>query len=193
MVKTYFPVMPIPENPTVHTPEWARDFLKDYEAEYDVLDDQGQFNPTQIHAMLAKKFFSTSVAPSLTLAKIRALADTAKVTEASAVVEKVADAAAKIVEPQQTALFDFEPSETTEVLRPKSELEMNYEDFEAAWAVQSAGGAKPENIEFETVVNGVRKVFRFSYVLAKAIMIPPSKSVRTMALRHHLHKDEPDF
>lgn len=193
MVKTYFPVMPIPENPTAHTPEWARDFLVEYDAAYDELDDQGQFNPTQIHAMLAKKFFSTSVAPSLTLAKIRSLADSAKVTEASAVAEKVADAAAKLIEPQQTTLFDFQPSETTEVLRPKSELEMNYEDFEAAWAMQAADGAKPENIEFETVINGTRKSVRFSYVLAKAIMIPPSKSVRTMALRHHLHKDEPDF
>ncbi|MFZ3232075.1 MAG: hypothetical protein WA194_00795 [Patescibacteria group bacterium] len=185
--------MPIPENPTAHTPEWARDFLVEYDAAYDELDDQGQFNPTQIHAMLAKKFFSTSVAPSMTLAKIRSLADSAKVTEVSAVAEKVADAAAKLIEPQQTTLFDFQPSETTEVLRPKSELEMNYEDFEAAWGIQSANGAKPEYVEFETVVNGVRKTVRFSYVLAKAIMIPPSKSVRTMALRHHLHKDEPDF
>ena len=185
--------MAIPENPREHTPEWARDFLMEYDAAYDELDDQGQFNPTQIHAMLAKKFFSTSVAPSLTLAKIRTLADSAKVTESAAVVEKVADAAAKIVEPQQTALFEFEPSQTTEVLRPKSALEMNYEDFEAAWAMQTANGAKPEEIEFETVVNGVRKSVRFSYVLAKAIMIPPSRSVRTMALRHHLYKDEPDF
>lgn len=184
--------MPIPENPSAHTPEWARDFLVEYDAAYDELDDQGQFNPTQIHAMLAKKFFSTST-PSMTLAKIRSLADSAKVTEASAVAEKVADAAAKLIEPQQTALFDFQPSETTEVLRPKSELEMNYEDFEAAWGMQAANGAKPEYVEFETVVNGVRKAVRFSYVLAKAIMIPPSKSVRTMALRHHLHKDEPVF
>lgn len=185
--------MPIPENPIEHTPEWAKDFLVEYDAAYDELDDQGQFNPTQIHAMLAKKFFSTSVAPSLTLAKIRSLADSAKTTDAAKVAEKVADAAAKLVEPQQTALFEFQPSETTEVLRPKSELEMNYEDFEAAWAMQAANGAKPEDIEFETVIGGVRKTVRFSYVLAKAIMIPPSKSVRTMALRHHLHKDEPDF
>lgn len=185
--------MPIPEKPTAHTPEWARDFLVEYEAAYDELDDQGQFNPTQIHAMLAKKFFNTSVAPSLTLAKIRTLAEGVKPTEASAVVEKVADAAAKLVEPQQTSLFEFQPSETTEVLHPKSALEMNYEDFEAAWAMQTAEGAKPENIEFETVVNGVRKSVRFSYVLSKAIMIPSSRSVRTMALRHHLYKDEPDF
>lgn len=144
--------MPIPEKPTAHTPEWARDFLVEYEAAYDELDDQGQFNPTQIHAMLAKKFFNTSVAPSLTLAKIRTLAEGVKPTEASAVVEKVADAAAKLVEPQQTSLFEFQPSETTEALRPKTEIQANYEDFEAAYALQTAEGAKPDEIVFKTLV-----------------------------------------
>ena len=88
--------MAIPENPKELTPEWAKGFLVEYDAAYDELDDQGQFNPTQIHAMLSKRFFATSVAPSLTLAKIRNLAEGAKATESSAVVEKVADAAAKM-------------------------------------------------------------------------------------------------
>lgn len=190
MWKTLFPGMSIPENPTVHTPEWARDFLVEYEAAYDELDDQGQFNPTQIHAMLAKKFFGTSIAPSLTLAKIRALAEGAKTTESSKVVEKVADAATKIVEPRQTSLFEMPPSETTEALHPKTEMQANYEDFEAAYAVQTTSDAKPDDIVFDTVVNGVQKRIAMPYIVAKTIIIPSAKSIRILILQQHLKRYE---
>lgn len=182
--------MPFPENPSEMTPEWARDFLRDYEAAYDELDDQGQFNPTQIHAMLAKKFFNASSAPSLTLAKIRTLAEGVKSTEASAVVGKVADAAAKLVESQQTSLFDFQPSETTEALRPKTEMQANYEDFEAAYALQTANGTKPEEIVFDTVVNGVQKRIAMPYVVARTVTMPSAKSVRILILQQQLKRNE---
>lgn len=49
--------MAILENPSEMTPEWARDFLREYDEAYDVLDSQGQFNPAQIHATLQKRYF----------------------------------------------------------------------------------------------------------------------------------------
>ncbi len=39
------------------TPEWARDFLREYDDAYDVLDAQAQSNPAQIHQTLHKRFF----------------------------------------------------------------------------------------------------------------------------------------
>lgn len=141
--------MSFPENPSDMTSDWAKDFLRDYDGEYDTLDAQGQFNPAQIHAMLAKKFFKNS---TYDLDDIRNLIQAEKPTESSTVAEKVADAAAKIVEPRQGTLFETMPSEATEVLRPKNETQTNYEDFEAAWAMQTAGGAKPNDIVFKTVI-----------------------------------------
>lgn len=103
--------------------------------------------------------------------------------------EKVADAASKIVDGKQGQLFEPHPSETVEALHPRTEMQANYEDFEAAFAMQTAGGARPEAIVFDTVVNGVQKRVSIAYLVAKTLTMPAAKSVRILVLQQHLKKN----
>lgn len=113
-----------------------------------------------------------------------------KIPQSLAVAEKVADAASKALDVPHQQHYDFPPSATTEALLPKTEMQANYEDFEAAFAMQTADGAKPEEIVFDTVVNGARKRISMPYVVARTVTMPSAKSVRILILQQQLRRNE---
>lgn len=113
-----------------------------------------------------------------------------KIPQSLAVAEKVADAASKALDVPHPQHYDSPPSATIEALLPKTEMQANYEDFEAAFAMQTADGAKPDEIVFDTVVNGVQKRFAMPYVVARTVTMPSVKSVRTVILQQQLKRNE---
>ncbi len=112
-------------------------------------------------------------------------------TGSGAIASRVADAAAKLVEPEQMALFEPSPlAFTDEMTRPKFEDEVQYEDFEIAYDLQTSKGNDPEYVVFETISNNDIRKFKVPLFVAKAILTPHSKVARIRALRSYLFPNE---
>ena len=206
--KPYFRQMPEKQNiPTIHFLSYpsARAFVEAYDAAFDVLDGQGRDNALQIHATLAGRFFGGRNTAMAELAELRGLAKREEIEsdEARRLASSVADAAVKIIEPKQVSLFDergeptpesklVRPSESSPValLRPRSEMELNFEDFEAAFRLRDADPEKPNYLEFETVINGTPKLCRVPWVVAKTILIPTVRTIRIFSLWRQIHPGE---
>lgn len=148
-------------------------------------------NSKQIRAKLAEDFFRGVASPERELLRLRNLAATIgkpDSPEISAIVEKSADAVEEIVSAPKPTIS--ESAKPVDALREKTRSEIIFSDFEAAYALQTANGAKPEYVTFETVVDSVSRSYRLSYAVAKSIMIPPVRMIRIMSLQRLIFPGE---
>lgn len=211
--KPYFRQMSEKQNTsTLHFASYpsAKAFVEAYDAAFDVLDAQGQANSVQIHKTLAERFFGGRNTAMAELAELRGLAEREEIgsDEAKRLASSVADAAVKIIEPKQVSLFDERGEPTPESkpvrppvarssepspvapLRPRNEMELNFEDFEAAFRLRDAESEKPKHLEFETVINGAPKLCRIPWMVAKTILVPVPRSIRILSLWRQIHPGE---
>lgn len=191
----------------------ATEMLLKWDAAYDKLDAQGRMNAAQIHEELAPKFFGNGVSAEAGLADLRRRA----LLEKEAIA-KVPDSVAKILEtPVQRSLFEDLPlppesapepapeavparqerlsvpqSNVTQALAPKSEGELNYEHFEAAFrTIQASGAGRSDYVVFDTVVDGKPAKIRIPWLVATTIVKPKSRRACIVSLLRYMYPDVP--
>jgi hypothetical protein len=125
----------------------------------------------------------------------REAARKSEVPESSAssqtIASRVADAANKIIESEQMALFEPMPlAFPDDMTRPKFEAEVQYEDFETAYDFQTLKGGDPEYVVFETISGRDTRRFKVPLFVAKAVLAPRSRHARINALRRYLFPNE---